>query len=250
MPEHDATPARQACAGGRPGPFGWLDFVIVDVETTGWTPGEAEITEIGAVRMTGGRVRDVFSYLVNPGCLIPAAITTLTGITQPLVAAAPPVSAVLPGFLSFARGCVLTAHNAPFDLGFLTAACQASGLAWPDFPVLDTAELARSLLGPDEVPDRKLRTLAQYFRTAASPRHRALADALATADVLECLLRRAAAAGMQTLAAILPPTGDTLSPDGERTREAPSDHRDRAGPGGCGQDPGDRRGNCPDPAGQ
>lgn len=242
--------AGQAGASGRPGSLRWLDFVIVDVETTGWTPEEAHITEIGAVRMTGGRVRDLFSALVNPGCLIPAAITTLTGITQPLVAVAPPVSAVLPGFLAFARGCVLTAHNAPFDLGFLTAACQASGLAWPDFPVLDTAELARSLLGPDEVPDRKLGTLARYFRTAASPRHRALADALATADVLECLLRRAAAAGRQTLAGILPASGGTLPPDGERTREAPSDHSDRAGPGRCDQDPGDRRGNCPDPASQ
>src|SRR5262249_28198075 len=127
-------------------------------------------------------------------------VVALPGISDAMVAAAPPLGRVLPAFLAFARGCVLTAHNAPFDVGFLTAACQACNLPWPDFPVVDTVELARRVLGEDEVPDCKLSTLAAFFGARTPPRHRALADALATADVLMGLLPRLPAAGVSTLA--------------------------------------------------
>jgi len=180
-------------------PFGPIEFVIVDVETTGWCPNEASITEIGAVRVKGGRVRARFSSLVNPGSLIPEPVTALTGISDAMVAAAPPLARVLPSFLSFADGCVLTAHNAPFDIGFLTAACTSCEVPWPAFRVLDTVELAHRVLGENEVPDCKLATLAAFFGARTSPRHRALPDALATADVLTALLRRLAASGISTL---------------------------------------------------
>jgi DNA polymerase III epsilon subunit family exonuclease len=176
------------------------DFVIVDVETTGWLPEDAGITEIGAVRVARGRPSAEFSALVNPGRAIPADIVALTGITDAMVSQAPPVGAVLPGFLAFASGCVLTAHNAPFDIGFLTAACGHCQLDWPDFTVLDTASLARSVLGEDEVPDCKLATLASFFGAQTQPCHRALADARATADVLAGLLARLADRGVRTLA--------------------------------------------------
>ena len=175
------------------------DFTVVDVETTGWTPAEAGITEIGAVRVRGGEVIAEFASLVNPGTPVPATITELTGISDPMLALAPPVAAVLPSLLAFAEGSVLAAHNAPFDLGFLTAACAAAGLRWPGFEVLDTVRLARHLmLTPDEVPDCKLRTLADYFGTPVQPSHRALADARATAAVLGQLLRRLAARDVRT----------------------------------------------------
>jgi DNA polymerase-3 subunit epsilon len=177
-------------------------FVIVDVETTGWLPADAGITEIAAVRIGGGQPRAEFSALVNPGHPIPADIVALTGITDAMVSQAPPIGAVLPGFLAFASGCVLTAHNAPFDIGFLTTACGASDIAWPDFPVLDTAALARSVLGEAEVPDCKLATLASFFGAGTEPRHRALDDARATADVLQALLARLARIGVHTLAEI------------------------------------------------
>jgi DNA polymerase-3 subunit epsilon len=109
---------------------------------------------------------------------------------------------VLPGFLAFARGCVVAAHNAPFDIGFLTAACGSCRLPWPAFPVVDTAALARTVLGDAEVPDCKLATLAGFFRARTRPCHRALPDALATAEVLRALLHRLASAGVQTLAEI------------------------------------------------
>ncbi|MBV9857899.1 MAG: hypothetical protein JOY82_25790 [Streptosporangiaceae bacterium] len=190
-------------AGRLPGvsriPLAELDFAVVDLETTGWSPGESGITEIGAVRVRGGRVLAEFATLVNPGAPLPPGIEELTGITDQMLAFAPPVAAVLPGLLSFAEGCVLTAHNAPFDLGFLLAACGDCGLRWPDFPVVDTVTLARHLLGADEVPDRKLGTLAGFFGAQVLPRHRALADARATAAVLSSLLGRLADRGIRTL---------------------------------------------------
>jgi DNA polymerase-3 subunit epsilon len=169
-----------------------LTLVVVDVETTGWLHEQAELTEIGAVRLTGGQLTGEFSSLVRPSAPIPAEITALTGITDVMVSRAPRPGAALRAFLAFAGDCVLVAHNAPFDLGFLTAASAASGVAWPPLAVLDTAVLARLLLHPDDVPDCRLGTLAGYFAARTTPCHRALADAKATADVLAGLLGLAA----------------------------------------------------------
>jgi DNA polymerase III subunit epsilon len=176
-----------------------LEFAVVDIETTGWSPAEAAITEVGAVRVRGGARRGEFASLINPGTPVPPRIADLTGITDGMLATAPRLGAVMPGLLRFAGGCVLVAHNAPFDLGFLTAACEACGLAWPAFTVLDTVMLARYVMDPDEVPDCKLGTLAGFFRARTSPCHRALADARATADVLGWLIRRLAHRGVHTL---------------------------------------------------
>ena len=118
---------------------------------------------------------------------------------------APAIGAVMPRFLDFAAGCVLVAHNAPFDIGFLPAGAAACGLAWPDFAILDTVPLARLVLGEDEVTDRKLGTLAAFFRARTLPCHRALPDALATVEVLHGLLGRLALAGVRTLAQLSEP---------------------------------------------
>ena len=170
------------------------DVVVVDVETTGLAPAEATIIEIGAVRLSGGQVTGEFFSLVNPATEIPPDITELTGITGAMVAGAPPAAVALSAFLAFARGAVLAAHNAPFDLGFLSSGCRRAGIGWPVAAVLDTAVLARLLLRPDQVPDCKLATLAGYFAVATTPCHRALADAQATGEVLLGLLAAAAAA--------------------------------------------------------
>jgi DNA polymerase-3 subunit epsilon len=185
--------------------LGCLEFAVVDLETTGWSPEAAAITEIGAVRVrgagsAGGDVRlGEFASLVNPGMPVPPGIADLTRITDWMLAAAPRLGAVLPGLLDFARGCVLVAHNAPFDLGFLVAGCDDCGLAWPGFTVLDTVMLARRVMDPDEVPDCKLGTLAGFFGARTAPNHRALADARATADVLSWLIRRLTHRGIRTL---------------------------------------------------
>jgi len=174
-------------------------FVVVDLETTGGTPDTADITEIGAIKVRGGEVLGEFSTLVNPGTPIPPFITVLTGITDAMVASAPTIGQVLPSFLEFAHNAVLVAHNAPFDVGFLKAAAARTGRAWPAFQVVDTVTLARRVLTRDEVPNCKLATLAQYFRTPHQPSHRALADARTTTDVLHALIARLAGYRVFTL---------------------------------------------------
>lgn len=164
------------------------DVVVVDVETTGWLADDAGITEIGAVRLSPGKPMAEFTALVNPGVPIPPDITALTGITDAMVSDAPAIAEVLPRFFEFAADGVMVAHNAPFDIGFLTAACHDCGIRWPPRAVLDTATLARMVLTADEVPDHKLATLSGHFATRTGPCHRALADAKATAGVLSSLL--------------------------------------------------------------
>lgn len=176
-----------------------ITFVVVDLETTGGAPAEAGITEIGAVKVVGGDVVGEFATLVNPGAPIPPFVASLTGITDALVAGAPRLSTVLPSFLDFLGDAVLVAHNAPYDVGFLKAACQLHDQPWPAPAVVDTARLARVALHRDEVPNCKLGTLAAHFRTTVTPTHRALDDARATTDVLHRLLERVADFGVTTL---------------------------------------------------
>ncbi len=176
-----------------------LTFVVVDLETTGGSPASCDITEIGAVKVRGGEILGELQTLVRPSTSIPPFIAVLTGITDAMVASAPRLEAALPTFLEFARGAVLVAHNAPFDLGFLKAACERTGLSWPGAESVDTARLARRVLTRDEAPNCKLSTLAQLFRATEPPCHRALADARATVDVLHGLLERLGNLGVTTL---------------------------------------------------
>lgn len=189
--------------GGTDEPLATVTFVVVDLETTGGAPDGGGITEIGAVKVRGGEVLGEFATLVNPGTGIPPFITVLTGISDVMVAEAPRLASVLPSFLEFAHGTVLVAHNAPYDVGFLKAACALHGYSWPAFRVVDTAAVARRALMRDEVPNRKLATLARHFRAATQPCHRALADARATVDVLHGLVDRLGSFRVHTLDALL-----------------------------------------------
>ncbi|MFN8183452.1 MAG: DEDD exonuclease domain-containing protein [Candidatus Nanopelagicales bacterium] len=174
-------------------------FCVVDLETTGGSPTDGRITEIGAVKVRAGEVLGEFRTFVDPEQPIPAFITVLTGITASMVAEAPREAAAVPMLLDFLGDSVFVAHNAPYDTGFLRAACERLGMAWPQPQVVDTARLARSVLGRDEVPNHKLATLAQFFRTQVTPTHRALDDARATVDVLHGLLERLGTLGVLTL---------------------------------------------------
>lgn len=182
-----------------------VTFVVVDLETTG---GRAKagpdghhdaITEIGAVKVRGGEIIGEFATLVDPGRAIPPQIVQLTGITTAMVRDAPTIDAVLPMFLEFARGAVLVAHNAGFDIGFLRAAAQRSDIAWPSPPVLCTVRLARRVLTRDEAPSVRLSALARLLGSATEPTHRALDDARATVDVLHALIERVGNQGIDTL---------------------------------------------------
>jgi DNA polymerase-3 subunit epsilon len=179
-------------------PLSEVAFVVVDLETTGGSPVDARITEVGAVKVRGGERIGVFETLVDPGVPIPSAITHLTGIDDLAVAGAPRIEWVLPSFAEFARGCVFVAHNARFDFTFLNVALQRLDYEPIPPPPVCTARLARRVVWPD-VPNVRLRTLAQYFRTASRPNHRALPDAEACAEVLHGLLELGGRLGIRTL---------------------------------------------------
>ncbi|MDF9715928.1 DEDD exonuclease domain-containing protein [Nocardioides sp. ChNu-153] len=177
-----------------------VTFCVVDLETTGGSAAAgSKITEVGAVKVRGGEVLGEFQTLVNPDEAIPAFISVLTGITDAMVVQAPRIDTVLPAFLEFARGCVLVAHNAPFDVGFLQHYARELGRPWPGFEVLDTARLARRVITKDDAPNCKLSSLARLFGAATTPDHRALHDARATVDVLHGLMARLGNLGVHTL---------------------------------------------------
>ena len=179
-------------------PLSEVTFCIVDLETTGGSPADSRITEIGALKYRGGARVGVFATLVDPGTPIPRFITHLTGIDDGTVRDAPPLEWALPGFVEFAEGCVFVAHNARFDFTFLNASLMRLDYDPLQPPPVCTARLARRVVWPD-VPNVRLNTLAQYFRTRARPTHRALPDAEACAEVFHGLLDLGGRLGIVTL---------------------------------------------------
>ena len=171
-------------------------FVVVDLETTGLSPGTAQICEIGAVRIEGLLETGAFETLVNPGRRLDAAVSALTGIDDRQLRGAPPVAAAVRGFLGFAGDAVLVAHNARFDMSFLDR--EIERLTGKRFAgaVVDTVGLARRLVGGRCA----LGELAYRFGTAARPCHRALPDAEATGEILLRLIGLAQERGAETVA--------------------------------------------------
>jgi DNA polymerase-3 subunit epsilon len=179
-------------------PLHQVTFACLDLETTGGAPPDSRITEIGAVKCRGGEPVGTFHTLVDPGVPIPRFITHLTGIDETAVRGAPPVEAALPSLLEFLRGSVFVAHNASFDFRFLNHDLARLGYEPIEGPPVCTARLARRVLAQD-VPNVRLHTLAEFFRTAVRPTHRALDDARACAEVLHGLLDLGGRLGILTL---------------------------------------------------
>lgn len=179
-------------------PLSEVTFAVIDLETTGMAPGQSRIIEVAAARFRGGECLGTFQTLVNPGCEVPLFITVLTGISEAVLVPAPPIEEVLPSLLEFLGDAVLVGHNLRFDTAFVDAALAATGRRPLHQPRVDTLALARRLMG-DDVPNRRLATLAHFFRTDTEPTHRALDDVLATAGVLHALLERAATFGILAL---------------------------------------------------
>ncbi len=179
-------------------PLASIDFCVVDLETTG-TGKDAAITEIGAARVCGGELVGEFQTLVDPERPVPAEISALTGITSSMLQGAPTLGAALPSFLEFSRGCVMVAHNARFDMGFLHRGCDTLGYRWAPRQVLDTLALARQIIPRGEVANYRLGTLAAHIRADTTPTHRALEDVRATVDLLHYLIARVGNRGVSTL---------------------------------------------------
>jgi DNA polymerase-3 subunit epsilon len=179
-------------------PLHEVPFCVLDLETTGATAANCEITEVGAVRYEGGELIGTFQTLVNPGVPIPPTITILTGITQMMVVEAPRIGEVLPSLLEFIGDAVIVGHNIRFDLSFLNAAAERLGYGRLPNRSADTHALARRLVR-EETRNLKLASLAAHFRSPVTPTHRALDDARATAHVFWGLLERAGSLGVTHL---------------------------------------------------
>ncbi len=174
-------------------------FVVFDLETTGLSARTAEICEIGAVRIRGLEPAGTFETLVRPGAPLPTAVAALTGIRDAELRCAPPLGAAVRRFLAFAGDCVLVAHNARFDVGFLDRAVERLDGRRSAAPVLDTVGLARTLLA-GRVRRHGLASLAAWLGTSVEPCHRALPDAQATAEILVHLIGLAQERGAETVA--------------------------------------------------
>ena len=155
-------------------------FVVFDLETTGLSSESCAIIEIGAVKVEGGEITDRYSTFVNPKRPIPYHIQELTSIRDDMVRNAPVIETVLPEFMAFCEGCVMVAHNAEFDMGFIEKNCRDQGIPI-DKTVLDTVTLSRFLL--PALNRYKLDTVAKALQVSLEHHHRAVDDAACTAEI-------------------------------------------------------------------
>ena len=174
------------------------EFVVFDLETTGLSARSSRICEIGAVRVRALKLVDSFQTLVRTGVPLPGPIGTLTGIRDEELRGAPGIDVSIRRFLAFAGEATLVAHNARFDVSFLDRQLERLTGRRLARPAMDTAALARRLLD-GRVRRVGLASLAYFYGTSASPCHRALPDAQATAEILVRLIGEAQERGARTL---------------------------------------------------
>ncbi|MCI5883879.1 MAG: PolC-type DNA polymerase III [Eubacterium sp.] len=172
------------------------DYVVFDLETTGFSQEKDKIIEIGAVRVKNGKICEKYSTFVNPERSIPERITDLTSITNDMVKEAPTIETVLPEFLEFIGDSVLVAHNAGFDHGFIRQKAEEQGKK-TDFTVVDTVGLARVLF--PELAKYKLDNIAKKLKISLENHHRAVDDAGATAEIFEKFVEMLEERGMNSL---------------------------------------------------
>lgn len=175
------------------------DFVVVDVETTGAKTPPGRIMEVGAYRVSRGRIADEFKSLVNPETVIPPFIVQLTGITNAMVKDAPLFSEIAPEWLEFAGDSVLVAHNSHFDVRFLN---HEISRVFPGRRMINshlcTVKLSRSVI--PGLSNYRLHTVAEHFAITILNRHRAASDAHATAEIFIRMLARLGEHGVRDLA--------------------------------------------------
>jgi DNA polymerase-3 subunit epsilon len=181
-------------------PLDALDYVVVDVETTGSCAWRSDrITEIALVHVRGGAVVEQFESLVNPERSIPPIITALTNITWEMVRDAPRFGELCDRIVPMLTGRVFVAHNAEFDWRFVTAEIGRATGERLDGERLCTVRLARRLL--PQLRSRRLDALAHWYGITIHGRHRAGGDARATAALLLRLLAELADHGCLTFEA-------------------------------------------------
>ena len=187
---------KEIVTGDRGGTLG-DDFVVFDIETTGFSPVNNRIIEIGAVKVCGGRVKERFSTFVNPQVPIPFEIEKLTSIRDDMVMDAPLIEEVLPKFLEFCQGCILVAHNAGFDMSFMLENARRQNLPM-EHAYIDTVGIARVLL-PNQAK-HTLDAVAKTLNISLENHHRAVDDAECTAWIFVKLIQMLEEKDIHTLA--------------------------------------------------
>nr|WP_314461168.1 PolC-type DNA polymerase III [uncultured Clostridium sp.] len=171
-------------------------YVVFDIETTGFSSSRNRIIEIGAVKVIDGKIRDKFSTFVNPDVPIPFEIEQLTGINDSMVLPHPKIDVILPQFLEFCKDSVLVAHNASFDVSFISYNAQKLQLEFAP-TVIDTVALSRLLL--PSLNRYKLDTVAKALNIPLANHHRAVDDAGCTAEIFAAFVRMLRERGVETL---------------------------------------------------
>ncbi len=193
------------------------DYVVFDLETTGLTPLRHEIIEIGAVKVREGKIIDRFSTFVNPRTPISYEIENLTGINDDMVIDAPGVEEALPEFLNFCQGCAIVAHNADFDVGFVSHKAQNLGMEFAP-TVVDTVSLARLLM--PSLKRFKLDTIAKHLNISLENHHRAVDDAECTALIFLEFIKMLKKRGIKNLDQL----NEAGQPDPELIKKLPMYH--------------------------
>lgn len=164
-------------------------FVAFDTETTGFSPKNDRLVEIGAVKFRGnGEILATTNWMVNPQRTIPYYATEVHGITTEMAAQAPVFKEVWPEFESFCADTVLLAHNAPFDTGFLRAELKRAEIDPPALPVLDTLPLFRNWF--PRALSHSLEKLSVYLGVSGDTYHRAEADSFHIINILNVGMKR------------------------------------------------------------
>ena len=171
-------------------------YVVFDLETTGFSPLNNRIIEIGAVKVVNGKITDRFSTFVNPEVPIPFKIEELTSIRDDMVLDAPKIEEILPEFLKFCEGAIMVAHNAGFDMSFISKNCERQGFKC-EYTVIDTVALARVLM--PQLNRFKLDTVAKALKISLDNHHRAVDDAACTAEIFVKFIEMLKERGIETL---------------------------------------------------
>lgn len=167
--------------------FNLNNYVVLDVETTGLSPKTEKIIEISLAKVSDGKLSDQFTSLVNPGKSLPPRIVSLTGLTDAMLKDAPSFPAIAESVQKFIGKSIILAHNAVFDLGFLSEAFRQSGIK-SNFQYLDTIKIAK--MAYPGFPDYKLETLISKLGLAEKQSHRAMDDVQCTLKLYQLACKK------------------------------------------------------------